>query len=88
MDVTKEFHFKRQYQNVHVWNTDLHQDCFDIWRKEECGKAEEENGTPVNVSMDCLSGETLGKSLTNAENTNAKEWDINGKKLSIAVEKI
>ena len=24
---------------------------------------EEENGTPVNVSMDCLSGETLGKSL-------------------------
>ena len=26
-------------------------------------KAEEENGTPVNVSMDCLSGETLGKSL-------------------------
>ncbi len=26
-------------------------------------KAEEENGHPVNVSMDCLSGETLGKSL-------------------------
>jgi NADPH2:quinone reductase len=26
-------------------------------------KTEEENGTPVNVSMDCLSGETLGKSL-------------------------
>ena len=26
-------------------------------------KAEEENGTPVNVSMDCLSGETLGQSL-------------------------
>lgn len=26
-------------------------------------KIEEENGTPVNVSMDCLSGETLGKSL-------------------------
>ena len=26
-------------------------------------KAEEENGTPVNVSMDCLCGETLGKSL-------------------------
>lgn len=25
--------------------------------------AEEKNGTPVNVSMDCLSGETLGKSL-------------------------
>ena len=24
---------------------------------------EEQNGTPVNVSMDCLSGETLGKSL-------------------------
>jgi NADPH:quinone reductase-like Zn-dependent oxidoreductase len=24
---------------------------------------EEKNGTPVNVSMDCLSGETLGKSL-------------------------
>lgn len=26
-------------------------------------KREEENGTPVNVSMDCLCGETLGKSL-------------------------
>ena len=26
-------------------------------------KAEEQNGTPVAVSMDCLSGETLGKSL-------------------------
>ena len=26
-------------------------------------KAEEENGTPVHVSMDCLSGETLGQSL-------------------------
>ena len=30
---------------------------------EEILKAEEENGTPVAVSMDCLSGETLGKSL-------------------------
>jgi len=30
---------------------------------EEVLKAEEANGTPVNVSMDCLSGETLGKSL-------------------------
>ena len=30
---------------------------------EQILKAEEENGTPVNVSMDCLSGETLGKSL-------------------------
>jgi NADPH2:quinone reductase len=30
---------------------------------DEILKAEEENGTPVNVSMDCLSGETLGKSL-------------------------
>lgn len=30
---------------------------------EEVLKKEEENGTPVNVSMDCLSGETLGKSL-------------------------
>ena len=30
---------------------------------EEVLKAEEENGTPVSVSMDCLSGETLGKSL-------------------------
>ncbi len=30
---------------------------------EEILKSEEENGTPVNVSMDCLSGETLGKSL-------------------------
>ena len=26
-------------------------------------KTEEENGTPVNVSMDCLCGDTLGKSL-------------------------
>ena len=30
---------------------------------EEVLKQEEENGTPVSVSMDCLSGETLGKSL-------------------------
>lgn len=30
---------------------------------EEILKSEEERGTPVNVSMDCLSGETLGKSL-------------------------
>ena len=30
---------------------------------EKILKAEEENGTPVSVSMDCLSGETLGKSL-------------------------
>lgn len=30
---------------------------------EEVLKSEEENSTPVNVSMDCLSGETLGKSL-------------------------
>ena len=30
---------------------------------EEILKNEEKNGTPVNVSMDCLSGETLGKSL-------------------------
>ena len=30
---------------------------------EEIFRTEEENGTPVNVSMDCLSGETLGKSL-------------------------
>lgn len=30
---------------------------------EEVLKSEEENDTPVNVSMDCLSGETLGKSL-------------------------
>ncbi len=30
---------------------------------EEVLAAEEANGTPVNVSMDCLSGETLGKSL-------------------------
>ena len=30
---------------------------------EDILKAQEENGTPVNVSMDCLSGETLGKSL-------------------------
>lgn len=30
---------------------------------EDVLKEEEEKGTPVNVSMDCLSGETLGKSL-------------------------
>jgi NADPH:quinone reductase-like Zn-dependent oxidoreductase len=30
---------------------------------EEILKSEEERGTPINVSMDCLSGETLGKSL-------------------------
>ncbi len=30
---------------------------------EEVLRAEEERGTPVNVSMDCLSGVTLGKSL-------------------------
>lgn len=30
---------------------------------EEVLAQEEENGTPVSVSMDCLSGETLGKSL-------------------------
>ncbi len=30
---------------------------------EEILAAEEQNGTPVTVSMDCLSGETLGKSL-------------------------
>ena len=30
---------------------------------EEVLRAEEENGHPVNVSMDCLSGATLGKSL-------------------------
>lgn len=30
---------------------------------EEILRAEEERGTPVSVSMDCLSGETLGKSL-------------------------
>jgi len=31
---------------------------------EEILAEEEKNGTPVNVSMDCLSGETLGKSLS------------------------
>lgn len=30
---------------------------------EDVLKNEEENGTPVSVSMDCLSGDTLGKSL-------------------------
>ena len=30
---------------------------------EEALRAEEERGTPVSVSMDCLAGETLGKSL-------------------------
>ena len=34
-----------------------------VGKVEEILKAEEENGTPVAVSMDCLSGETLGKSL-------------------------
>ena len=32
-------------------------------RVEEILEAEEKRGTPVSVSMDCLSGETLGKSL-------------------------
>ena len=36
---------------------------FALETVEEILKAEEENGTPVNVSMDCLCGETLGKSL-------------------------
>jgi len=31
---------------------------------EQILEKEEQNGTPVNVSMDCLSGETLGKSLS------------------------
>jgi isoleucyl-tRNA synthetase len=35
-----------------------------------------------------IMGETLGKSLVNEEKETAKEWDINGKKLKIAVEKI
>lgn len=30
---------------------------------EDILKSEEDNGTPINVSMDCLCGETLGKSL-------------------------
>ncbi len=30
---------------------------------EDILKTEEENGTPINVSMDCLCGETLGRSL-------------------------
>lgn len=34
-----------------------------VERVEEALQSEEENGTPVNVSMDCLCGETLGKSL-------------------------
>jgi isoleucyl-tRNA synthetase len=35
-----------------------------------------------------IMSETLGKSLVNADNASAKEWDINGKKVKIAVEKI
>ncbi len=35
-----------------------------------------------------IMGETLGKSLVNEEKEAAKEWDINGKKVKIAVEKI
>ena len=34
-----------------------------VQNTEDVLKQEEERGTPVNVSMDCLSGETLGKSL-------------------------
>lgn len=34
-----------------------------VQKVEEILEAEEKNGTPINVSMDCLSGETLGKSL-------------------------
>ena len=35
-----------------------------------------------------IMGETLGKSLVNADGENAKAWDINGKKVKIAVAKI
>lgn len=34
-----------------------------VQRVEDVLEQEEKNGTPVSVSMDCLSGETLGKSL-------------------------
>ena len=34
-----------------------------------------------------IMGETLGKSLTNAENENAKEWDINGETVTLSVTK-
>ena len=45
----------------------------------------------VGIAMknaEAITGDTLGKSLTNAEGENAKEWDINGEKVTIAVEKL
>jgi len=39
-------------------------------------------------NAESIMGDTLGKSLVNAEAENAKEWDINGEKVTIAVEKL
>ena len=39
-------------------------------------------------NADSIMGDTLGKSLVNAEGENAKEWDINGEKVTISVAKI
>ena len=39
-------------------------------------------------NADSIMGDTLGKSLVNAESENAKEWDINGEKVTISVAKI
>ena len=39
-------------------------------------------------NADSITGDTLGKSLVNAEGENAKEWDINGEKVTISVAKI
>ena len=49
-------------ETVKAWGADvvIHATTQSV---EEVLKQEEEKGTPVNVSMDCPSGETLGKSL-------------------------
>ncbi|MBO5006931.1 MAG: hypothetical protein J6C89_05755, partial [Clostridia bacterium] len=39
-------------------------------------------------NAESIMGDTLGKSLVNAEAENAKELDINGEKVTIAVEKL
>ena len=39
-------------------------------------------------NAESIMSDTLGKSLINAEGENAKEWDINGEKVTISVTKI
>ena len=39
-------------------------------------------------NAESIMSDTLGKSLINAEGENAKEWDINGEKVTISVAKL